>query len=134
MTVSERIKYLRLNQPGGKMSREAFGQKLGITGAMVQNIEESETRLKTGIPDSILKLICATFHVNYQWLAEGKEPIYADLDADSLVDRYAPDESEYFRAAARGMMGLSNEAWIKLRNFVEDMREKQRTGDTSDDI
>lgn len=133
MTTSERIKYIRQNQPGGKMSREAFGQRLGMSAAMVQNIEEAETRLKGGISDSTIKLICATFHVNYQWLTEGKEPMYADTDPDSLVDRYAPNESEYFKAAVRGMMNLSDDAWIKLKNFVEDMRKKQHDGDLPDE-
>lgn len=132
MTISERIKYIRLNQPGGKMSREAFGQKMGMTGAMVQNIEEAETRLKGGISDSTLRLIAATFRVNYQWLTEGKEPMFLDMDADSLVDRYAPDESEYFRATVRAAMGLSDEAWIKWRDFVEEMRDKLQHGDQTD--
>lgn len=134
MTTSERIKYIRLNQPGGKMSREVFGQRLGMSASMVQNIEEAEARLKGGIPDSTLKLICATFHVNYQWLTKGKEPMYVGTDPDSLVDRYAPNESEYFKAAVRGMMNLSDDAWEKLRDFVEAMREKQLNGDMMDDV
>lgn len=133
MTISERIKYIRLNQPGGKMSREAFGQKMGMTGAMVQNIEEAETRLKGGISDSTIRLIAATFRVNYQWLTEGREPMLLDMDADSLVDRYAPDESPYFRACVRGAMKLSDADWIKFRDFVENMREKLQNGDQETD-
>lgn len=128
MTVSDRIKYIRETTTGKKMSREEFGKRLGISKDAVYNIEDADNRLPNGIPDSTLMLICAKFHVNYRWLTEGKEPIYADLDADSLVDRYAPDESEYFKAAARGMMGLSDEAWIKLRNFVDMLRDSERTG------
>ena len=128
MTISERIKYLRLNQPGGKMSREAFGQRMGMTGAMVQNIEEAETRLKGGISDSTIRLIAATFQVNYQWLTEGKEPMFLDMDADSLVDKYTPDESPYFRACVRGAISLSDKDWIKFRDFVEDMRSRLRSG------
>lgn len=128
MTTSERIKYLRLHHPNGKMSREAFGKKLGISGPSVQNIEEAETRLKGGVSESMLRLICATFHVNYQWLTEGKEPMFLAMDADSLVDCYAPNESPYFRACVRGAIGLSDEDWRKFRDFVDDMRDKLKDG------
>ncbi len=132
-TISERIKQIRTQSPSGKMSLEEFGKKIGISKSAAFNLENPE-RLLNGVPDSTIKLICATFHVNYQWLTEGKEPIYVDTDPDSLVDRYAPDESEYFKAAARGMMNLSDDAWEKLRDFVESMREKQRNGDMPDEI
>ena len=132
-TISERIKQLRTQNPSGKMSLEEFGKKIGISKAAAFNLENPE-RLPNGVPDSTIKLICATFHVNYQWLTEGKEPMYADTDPDSLIDRYAPDESEYFKFVARGMMNLSDDAWEKLRDFVESMREKQRSGDLPDEF
>lgn len=131
-TVSERIKLIRTQGPSGKMSLEEFGRAIGISKAAAFNLENPE-RLPNGVSDSTIRLICATFHVNYQWLTEGKEPMYADTDPDSLVDRYAPNESEYFKAAVRGMMNLSDDAWIKLRDFVEDMRKKQNDGDLSDE-
>lgn len=132
-TVAERIKQIRTQSPYGKMSLEVFGKKIGISKAAAFNLENPK-RLPNGIPDSTLKLICATFHINYQWLTEGKEPMYADTDPDSLVDRYAPNESEYFKAAVRGMMNLSDDAWEKLRDFVEAMRKKQLNGDMMDDV
>lgn len=132
-TISDRIKLVRLNADGKKMTQEEFGRRLGISRGAVTNLEDAENRLPNGVSDSTIRLICATFHINYQWLTEGKEPMYADTDPDSLVDRYAPNESEYFKAAVRGMMNLSDDAWIKLRDFVEDMRKKQHDGDLSDE-
>lgn len=126
-TVSDRIKYIRTNAKGKKLTLEEFGDSLGISKAAAFNLE-NPSRLPSGVSDSTIKLICSVYHVNYRWLTEGKEPIFLAMDADSLVDRYAPDESEYFRAAARGMMGLSDEAWIKLRDFVDMLREAERTG------
>lgn len=121
--VSQRIRYLRLNRPSGKMSLDEFGKSIGMTKSAAYNLENPE-RLPNGIPESTLKLICATYHVNYQWLTEGKEPMYICADPDSLIDNYAPDENEYFKAVARGMLLLSDDAWAKLRDFVQDMREK----------
>lgn len=128
-TVSERIKKIRLTSTGGKLTQEEFGKRLGLSRSVITNLEDAENRLPNGISDSTLRLICATFHVNYQWLTEGKEPMYVGTDPDSPVDKYAPDESEYFKAAVRGMMNLSDASWEKLRDFVEELREKLRNGD-----
>ena len=132
-TISERIKYIRLNAAGKKLSQEEFGQSVGLSRGAIANLEDAENRLPNGVPDSTVKLICATYHVSYRWLAEGKEPIFLDMDADSLVDRYAPDESPYFRACVRGAMRLSDADWIKFRDFVENMREKLQNGDQEAD-
>ena len=122
-TVAERIKYIRTQATGKKYTLEEFGNKLGISKSAAFNLENPD-RLSGGVPDSTIRLIAATFQVNYQWLTEGKEPMFLDMDADSLVDKYAPDESPYFRACVRGAIGLSDEDWIKFRDFVEDMRNK----------
>ena len=127
-SVAERIKYIRTQATGKKLTLEEFGSKLGLSKAAAFNLENPD-RLPSGVSDSTLRLIAATFRVNYQWLTEGKEPMFLDMDADSLVDRYAPDESEYFRATVRAAMGLSDEAWIKWRDFVEEMRDKLHNGD-----
>ena len=121
MTVSDRIKLIRTSQPGGKMSRAAFGEKMGISGAMVQNIEEAEVRLKGGIPDSTLKLICATYQVNYQWLTEGKEPMYLRDEGEELIARYAPDAMEHMKKAIRIMSELPDADWLALRDFLDDL-------------
>ena len=127
MTISERIKYIRLNQPGGKLSREAFAQKLGMTSAMVQNIEEAETRLKGGISESTLKLICATFNVNPLWLSTGEGEIYRSLQPEerfkAFVEEHTPDESPYFKSlAVMAAKCWTDEQWAMFRDFVEDLK------------
>lgn len=121
MTVSERIKYIRLNQPGGKMSREAFAKSLGLSKDAVYNIEDAENRLPNGIPDSTLKLICATYKVNYQWLTEGKEPMYLRDEGEELIARYAPDAMEHMKKAIRIMSELPDADWLALRDFLDDL-------------
>ena len=122
---------MRSTAAGKKLTQEEFGKRLGLSRGVVTNLEDAENRLPNGISDSTLRLIAATFHVNYQWLTEGKEPMFLDMDADSLVDRYAPDESPYFRACVRGAMQLSDADWVKFRDFVDSMREKLSNGDES---
>ena len=124
MTTSERIKYIRLNQTGGKMSREAFAEKLGMTAAMIQNIEEADTRLKGGIPDSTLKLIAATFNVNYIWLVEGRGDMLMPMGTDELVEKYMPDESEFAKSIMKAFAKLPDEEWEKLRDLIEKIKKE----------
>ena len=127
MTISERIKQIRLTQPGGKMSRESFAQKLGMTSSMVQNIEEAETRLKGGISESTLKLICATFNINYLWLTTGEGEMYRALQPqerfEAFVEEHTPDESPYFKSlAVMAAKCWTDEQWEMFRNFVEELK------------
>ena len=136
MTISERIKQIRMTQPGGKMSREAFAQKLGMTSAMVQNIEEAETRLKGGISESTLKLICTTFNINPLWLSTGEGEMYRELQPEerfkAFVEEHTPDESPYFKSlAVMAAKCWSDEQWEKFRDFVEDLK-KHPEGDRDD--
>lgn len=124
MTTSERIKYIRLNQPGGKMSREAFAEKLGMTAAMIQNIEEADTRLKGGIPDSTIRLISATFNVNYFWLTEGRGDILMPMDTDMLVEKYMPNESEFAKSIMKAFAKLPDEEWTRLRDMIEQIKKE----------
>lgn len=124
MTISDRIKQVRLNQPGGKLSREAFAKSLGMTPAMVQNIEEAETRLKGGIPESTLKLICATYHVNYLWLKNGEGPMMEELDTDALVEKYMAGESELAKSVMKSFARLPDEEWVRLRDMIEKIKKE----------
>lgn len=121
MTISERIKYLRTEGRDGKMSREAFGRAMGVSGGAIQNLEEAENRLKGGVPDSMIRLICATYHVNYQWLTEGREPMYLVPEGEELIVKYAPHAMEHMANAIRIMSSLSDEDWKALRAYIDDL-------------
>lgn len=124
MTISERIKHIRMNQPGGKMSREAFAERLGMTAAMIQNIEEADTRLKGGIPDSTLKLISATFHVDYRWLTQGIGDMSLPMDTDQLVEKYMPNESVFAKSIMKAFARLPDEEWIRLRDMIDQIKKE----------
>lgn len=121
MTISERIKYIRMNQPSGKLSREAFAQSLGLSKDAVYNLEDAENRLPNGIPDSTIKLICATYNVNYQWLTEGREPMYLLSEGEELIAKYAPAAPEHLKTAIRTLSELPDEYLIVFRDILLDM-------------
>lgn len=127
MTISERIKYVRMNQPGGKMSRAAFGEKMGMSGSIVQNIEEADVRLKGGVPDSTVRLICATYHVNYLWLTEGEGPMMEEEDTDAMVDRCMQGETEWAKSIMKAFCRLPDEEWVKFRDLIEEIKKRGRS-------
>lgn len=81
MELHEKIKELRKNYL--HMSQTEFGEKLGVSRSVINNIE----RNVLARPDqklSLMKLICSEFHVNEDWLLNGNEPMFVESDSFSL--------------------------------------------------
>lgn len=75
--MNERLRVLREDM---KLSRAAFGDKLGVSGDVINNLERGRVELK----DHIIKLICAEYSVNEEWLRTGNGSIYIQPDTFSL--------------------------------------------------
>nr|UWD71757.1 MAG: helix-turn-helix domain protein [Bacteriophage sp.] len=67
-----------------EMTRAAFGQRLGVSGDVINNLERGRVEIK----DHIVKLICAEYGVNEEWLRDGKEPMYIEPETFNL-DEFA---------------------------------------------
>lgn len=90
MDVSERIKIIREDL---KMSRAAFGETLGVSGDVINNLE----RGRVNISESILKLISKTYRVNYFWLTQGMgEPFInvPEVIIEDAIEKYKLDETD----------------------------------------
>ena len=124
MTISERIKIIR-----GDMSRREFGETLGISGSVVQNIEEAETRLKGGVPEHILRLISTTYKVRYEWLTNGDGEMHVTENpvekAERLIAKHAPNESEFAKAIIRAFISMPDSEWERLRNMIEAIKKER---------
>lgn len=77
--MNERIKMLRESQ---SLSRAAFGERLGVSGDVINNLERGRVEPK----DHIIKLICAEYSVNEVWLRTGTGEMYAKPTTFSLND------------------------------------------------
>lgn len=85
MEMHERIK--RLRKTYLKLSQEAFGERLGVSRSVINNIERNalarpEKKL------SLIKLMCKEFNVNEEWVLNGTEPMFIESDTFSL-DEFA---------------------------------------------
>ncbi len=93
MNIAERIKQVRKD---AKLSQSDFGEKLGVSRSVINNIELD--RNKNGIQENIIKLICCVFNVNEDWLKNGKGHKYSlniKTTLDTLAEEYNMSELEY---------------------------------------
>ena len=94
--MNERIRILRTDK---KLSQSAFGERLGCSRDMVNNLERGRVEIK----DHIIKLICTEYGVSEDWLRYGKEPMYIEPNVFSLDDfckqhEATPQELEAIKA------------------------------------
>lgn len=104
--MNERLKNLRKNIL--KLSQEAFGNRLGVTGAGISKIESGERALT----EQMAKSICREFNVDYLWLTTGEGEIFTDLP-ETILDELA---MEY---------GLTDEEKELTKEFLELTKEER---------
>lgn len=102
MEIYERIRLLRKNHL--KMSQEKFGAALGVGRVVIKNIELN-LLARPEQKEPLLRLICETFNVSYDWLTKGEGEMYVTTP-DALVDRLA------------GELSLSDTARKLLKHYV----------------
>mgnify|MGYP000472167666 FL=1 len=81
MEMHERIKELRKNHLN--LSQEAFGERLGVSRSVINNIERNalarpEQKL------SLIRLMCKEFNVNEEWVLNGTGPMFVQPETFSL--------------------------------------------------
>ena len=84
LEMHDRIRELRKKHL--HLSQIAFGEKLGVSRSVINNIELNVLAR----PDqklSLIKLICKEFSVNEEWLLNGTDPMFVQPETFSL-DQY----------------------------------------------
>lgn len=83
MTPNMRVKEVRqaLN-----LTQTEFGEKLGVSKAVIVNLELSRVELK----DMMKNLICRTFSVNTLWLENGQGEMFMNY-SDTLINEVAEE-------------------------------------------
>lgn len=108
---NERFKAVR-KESG--LTQVEFGRLIGVTGATISYIESGSSKPSA----AALKIICSTYRVRYDWLMYGEGEMYEESAEESLVDRYAPNLDESFKAVLRQMDAMPDAAWEALRDYV----------------
>lgn len=77
MTVNERIKQIRKEK---NLNQKQFAFMLGFTQSGASYMEQPGNN----VSDSTIKAICTVFNVNEEWLRNGIDPMYIELNTFSL--------------------------------------------------
>ena len=75
--MNDRIRILRENL---NLTRAAFGERIGVSGDAINNLERGRVEAK----EHIVKLICKEFNVSEDWLKDGTGAIFVEADTFSL--------------------------------------------------
>ena len=81
MEMHERIKELRKEYL--HLSQTEFGERLGVSRSVINNIE----RNALARPDqklSSIKLMCSVFDVNEEWIVNGTEPMFVETPSSTM--------------------------------------------------
>lgn len=89
MELHQRIKYLRKDI--FDMTQDEFGEKIGVSRDVVNNLERGRVDIK----DDRIKLICSVFGIDENWLRYEKGEIFHSINGDYTkisveIDKHDP--------------------------------------------
>ena len=90
MSIGERIRCVREDL---KMTRAAFGESLGVSGDVINNMERDRAEVK----EYMLRLLCKVHNVNYFWLVEEKGDMYLsppEIITNEVAEKYGLDKND----------------------------------------
>ena len=133
MEIYERIKELRKSHL--KMSQTAFGESLGVSRSVINNIE-SNVLARPDQKLSLYKLICSEFNVNEEWLLNGTEPMFVQPDTFNL-DEFAKSRgaSDLELRVVKAYFELDPDVRkMLIEHFKMELSEEQVHPDTPEEL
>ena len=115
--MNERLRLLR-EEIG--ISRAVFGQRIGVSGDVINNLE----RCRVEIKEHILKLICSEFNVNESWLRDGTGEMFVELDVeDQRITAFMEavleeGKGSFRRRVILGLSAMDGDGWKALEQFL----------------
>ncbi|MDE6615171.1 MAG: helix-turn-helix transcriptional regulator [Lachnospiraceae bacterium] len=122
---------IRLIRDELKLSRAAFGQRIGVSGDVINNLERGRVEPK----ESIIKLICAEFNVNEKWILNGTEPMYVATPSSTMEQLKKEFNLDEFSCnLVYEYLKLEPDQRDVVRNFFYSVVKEDKTVATSDNI
>lgn len=105
--MNERVHLIRKSL---NLSRAAFGEKLGVSGDVINNLERGRVDVK----DSMVKLICSIYSVDEAWLRTGEGemfiPTTRSQEIADFVGNILKGEEDNFKRRFVAMLARLNES------------------------
>ena len=120
--INERIKELRKCLD---LSQTEFGERLHVSRDVIKDIDNKLVDPKPLFIDNV----CATFHVNREWLTEGEGEMFRERTRNEKVAAFVgealADKPESFRRAAIEIIAeLNPEDWTALERIAKLMADR----------
>lgn len=132
MEVYERIKYLRKHHL--KLTQDQFGEKLGVSRAVIRNIELN-LLARPEQKEPLLRLICKTFNISYRWLTTGEGEMNETSSnpfVDNLINTYALNST--MRSAIETFLTFDRDQRKKIieiaQSFVQSLYFADKSADS----
>lgn len=115
------------------LSRKAFGDRIGVSGDTINNLERGRAEIK----EPIIKLICTEFHISEQWLRTGEGMMRVPMtQAEHIANLVAKvmnmEENSFAHRLIAVLDSLSPDEWEfleqKARMLVEGEEIKKDPG------
>jgi len=121
--VKDRIKKVRQHE-NVNLSQEAFGKRLGVTGAGISKIESGDRNAS----EQIILGICREFDVNETWLRTGEGEMFVPLsrsqEISTFVAKILKGEEDTFKRRFVAMLSrLDENDWEVLEKMVNEMKK-----------
>ena len=118
--MNERLKAIRKNL---SLSQEAFGKKLGVTGAGISKIESGDRSLT----EQMVLAICREFNVREEWLRNGNGEMFLDFTEDEFAKAAATLSNDAFvRSLIVEYWKLDEDSKKLFRDFIHRLSDNMR--------
>ncbi|MCI2106832.1 MAG: helix-turn-helix domain-containing protein [Intestinimonas sp.] len=128
MTINDRVKVVR-SQFG--LTQIEFGGKTGISQGHLTSIENG----KRAVTEKTLKVICATFNVNEEWLRTGEGDMFVEDDnvlLSQLAKKYNLDD--FGQKFMEVFLGLSEEQRKAVLSYASFLASKASNAEFSAEL
>ena len=121
--MNKRIEEIRKHNG---LTRAAFGERIGVSGDVINNLERGRVEIK----DHILRLICLEYNVNETWLRTGEgDPFIAPTMEEELIeftrDLLIGEKDSFKNRLISALAKLSEEQWDLLEGIIDDISQKR---------
>ena len=118
--MNERLKAIRKEL---SLSQEAFGKKLGVTGAGISKIESGDRSLT----EQMILAICREFNVREEWLRNGTGEMFLDFKEDEFSKSAATLSNDVFvRSLIVEYWKLDEDSKQLFRDFIHRLSDNMR--------
>lgn len=108
------------------LTRAAFGEKMGVSGDVINNLERGRVEAK----EHMILLICDRFGVNEEWLRTGKGTMFQAEDVETdiaklTVDLLTEPPDSFKNRFVSLLAHMTDEEWKLLEALVGRLEKKE---------